>query len=308
MVSLPDGLDYLIKPHKENICPLGKQRAQREAKRFLDLAFDRGLSEFKQMSLAAQREFGLDKAPDFKAFKKLSDSLISDSFHRRERAQFDASTETGQYILNIHTVNHFLPLLDETYLRLILRRFAQELVDRLRSAEQSLKEGRPPKKLLAYGVHDSNISPFLIFFGILDYRCNLRQIASRVSSGCMQKPPYAANLIFELVRNTTSQQLFVRFRYNGEYYDICSGGVAAKGRGLCALDKLIGRLEAAALSEAEVKRYCGVPPESSGIPESLRWPIALLGVVVCYLIYKIWYYKKRADERLALLRKVVKEQ
>lgn len=74
----------------------------------------------------------------------------------------------------------------------------------------------------AYSVHDANIVPLMLFLNLTSTECMKREFKNETVKGnCAIPIPFASNLLFELHKDDKSEKLFVKVRYNGEYFNLC---------------------------------------------------------------------------------------
>ena len=95
--------------------------------------------------------------------------------------------------------------------------FIEDLLGKLTSKK---RETGDKMKYYLYTAHDSTLGPLLALMGLLDVNCFLSDLRESKLSQCLNFPDTAANIVFELIRD--SGKYYVRTRYNFSPVDFCS--------------------------------------------------------------------------------------
>lgn len=277
--------DRLLKNHKSDLCPKGKEKAKANIKGILAATIQ---SHSKILASVAQKVKSIlkitpKKELDFKSLKALGDTITSDHFENPDSPLIDISSGLGNYLQNLNFVNHMQAFMTKDFSKIAITNLIKEIVGhiagKVKSESQtgSKKPKKPfPYKLVYYSLHDTNISPLLRYLDMIDFECNLRQMAHQDKSlGCIKKPLYAANVVFELAHKLATDgsiQWAVFFRINGEYYDVCGissperhkgnnkWGKPTPGKVACPLDTFYKRFEEIIKAKPEEHTdYCELP-------------------------------------------------
>lgn len=336
LISVPDlDKDLLFKYHKENICPTGKDNSKAASKDLIEDALLKGKDIMQKFAHELKVKLKLSKDVDFKLMKIVGDSAHSDFFHQPESSLLDMTQQLGNYVSNINAINHLAVYLDKRFIKVVISNLMKEI---LKFMEDRIKDPiKHKRKFVFYSTHDTNLSPLIMYLGIVDFNCNLKQIQTHEVIGCAHKPPYASSVIFELAKNENNEHA-IFFRYNGIYRDICSGKFPPPvDKVPCTLEKLAERLKDATMEEeTELHEFCGVEKPSFFKPESKtasketkidqtfgetkddarkknqnglfsNYDTALLLFAVIVLSALVYKYKSKSDEHLRMLRQIAKE-
>lgn len=254
LISIPDiDKDLLFNNHKEDVCPVGKENSKLASNKNIKEAMNKGNELMDRYARELKDKLNLTDDIDFMMMKHIGDSLHSDYFHQPESSFLDINSDLGNYVTNINSVNHLSVYMDKKYIKVVVSNLLKEIFKFL--ADKIANPESDRKKLVYFSMHDTNISPILMYLGIIDFNCNLDQISTTARLPCTGKPPYASSIIFELVRQADSQHV-IYFRYNGVYLDVCSGVMPPPASRLpCTLDRLTDRF-ADAVSDASDDGYC----------------------------------------------------
>lgn len=329
LVSIPDlDKDPLIRNQEKRVCPAGKLNAQTKTKNVIDEALKRGSTTMSKMSEDLKQKLKLTKDIDFMMMKKIGDSVHSDYFHQPESAFIDFTSNLGNYVTNMNALNHMSVNLDSRFIKLMLSNLLKEILKFL--ADKVNDPATHKRKFVFYSLHDTNISPLIMYLGMVDLDCNLRQVYTHEVIGCEQKPPFASSVIFELARDAAGNPA-IFFRYNGQYRDICSGVIPPPFEKVpCSLQALADRLKDAMVKhDSELLEFCGlhmsehekndekilsnlviektIKKDRRGEGASIlftHWDTSILCVAIFVLTGMMFKYKSESNERLRLLKKV----
>lgn len=322
--------DLLFKYHKESSCPTGKSNSKETSHHLIEDALFKGKEVMKKIANDLKTKLKISKDIDFKMMKVIGDSAHSDYFHQPNSPLLDMKDTLGNYVSNINAINHMSVYLDKRFIKVVLSNLLKEI---LKFMGDKVKDGvKHKRKFVSYSMHDTNLSPLIMYLGIVDFECNLRQVQTHEVIGCAHKPPYASSVIFELAKNSHGEHA-VFFRYNGQYRDVCSGKFPPPiDKVPCTLEKLAERLKDAMMEEdTEMHEFCGMdkteflvqgknkssqesPENSSSSPKKLiskdeaisglftYMDTALLIFAVLILSALVYKYKRQSEERLKLLR------
>lgn len=328
--------DPLLKNHKDDLCPGGKKKALGTSKNLIEQTIFQGKDVFEKFSKELKTKFKIAHELDHKMIKMIGDVAISDYFHRPDSPILDLKDPLGNYVQNINTLHHLAVSLDKTFIKVVVTNLVKEITKVL--SNKATKPNSHKEKFVLYSMHDTNMSPLLMHLGIPDFNCNLKQILTHEIQDCVHKPPYAANVIFELGVNKQGE-FAVFFRYNGEYRDICSGKFPPPiDKVPCPLDRLVDRLKGVhAEHPTELYDFCGIElvpvvtqknlekkDESVPVQEKksdsnefarerpssgffTRADTILLCISIFILSAMVFKYKSDSNERLRMIRKLVAE-
>ena len=300
VINLADGADKVIKGHKEDVCPHGKKKATLIANKILEQTYEKGKKRFTEMGNTVKSTLNISKSLDFKLLKKVSDSLISDKFHRPWKRTIELEKTAEDYITNLNTILHTMPYLDPVYKKLVAGNLMRDVMSHInqkisQEESQNSSPGGPSLKLLSYNVHDTNMTPLLMSLGLFDAKCHLSQFSHGHDTPCPSKPLYSSNIIIEVNRrsNPTTgganpSNYTLSIRYNGEYTNTS-----------IPISSLSDTID-----DGFQANYCRGDSTS---PSSYH-AIYLLPLVLSYLIYLIFKYKHMAQQRLNIIQKMKRNE
>lgn len=240
LLSAPE-LDFGIPENGQETDILKHQFTDNQnSEKLLEEALHKGRKVVQFYAEELESSLNLTKKPDFLLMKIIGDIIISDNFHNPASPLIDIKSDLGTYLLNMNSVGHLIKYIDEDYLKRSIEKPVKEIIWLLKSKASGKKKNR--LKFVHLSMHDTDLSPLLVYFGIIDIECNLRQISSIQNLNCEYKPAFSSSLIFELVKRP-SGQFFVFTRFNGRYIDVCSRKTPPpKKRAPCSLPRFVSRL------------------------------------------------------------------
>lgn len=119
---------------------------------------------------------------------------------------------------------------------------------------------------LGLSGHEANLVPFMMQYGIISEECLIKKISNQGGIGVCENPPqFAANMIWELSRQTEDQKLYVRVLYNGKVINGCN---SPNSEQYCDVDGFTSFLQNNfILGDEEYKKFCGEEIEVNKIPK-----------------------------------------
>jgi hypothetical protein len=293
------------------MCPEGKERAKSEFMTKVHYGLKEGSELLGKNWDLLKNKVLFEADLTFEVLKKIGDSAHADYFHRPEGPFLDLKDSLGNYVVNINSLHHYSPYTDKTYTRIAIYNFFKSLTTFM--VEKKHNPEKFKKKYILYSGHDTNISPILMYFGLPDVGCNLKQLLTHEVMDCVHKPPFASSVAFELAVNSQGDY-FVFFRYNGQYYDVCSGFVPpAMNKIACPLEKFLEITDKAKFDDERlVDEFCGIisrpfKPEPKPRVYDMSSAVIMLLIAAAILGAFVLRHWMTAQRRLRRLREIVAE-
>jgi len=250
-----DRTDWVLRRHKPKLCPGGKIKASEFIRPQFEEILDKAKKILEKIGKLVKQKFNLSVVPDFMYLQRLGDVIASDYFQKRDSAKFAVADPVADYLMNLRALQDLSIYVDEHFLKLaisnLIKHIHQFITEKIDQSNPSTK------KLIAYSLHDSNLSPMLLLLDLMNFDCSVRQMTTETPLNCGLTPPYSANMLFE-VNQDSSGHIFISTRYNGEYIDLCKH--THHGRKVCKLEQFVEKINKGTYdNEAEMEEFCKLP-------------------------------------------------
>lgn len=212
--------DYLLKIYLQGTCPKLSSKIDDTLSNYADSLTKSDI--FNNFLTSVYQKLNIDeksiKGDIFKKCFIISDYVIMD-YQNSKTPILDKNDE-------------MFIMLERCYSAYIVGQWGDDLTTKVTNSPllREIKEifqnkikGGLDHKYIQYSGHDTTLSSHLKDLKILDPECLISDLKSgKISENCRNCPPVASNILWELINDNNNY--FVKFSYNGVYFDYCGGG------------------------------------------------------------------------------------
>lgn len=160
---------------------------------------------------------------DLTTCERLGDFAIQDYFNNPKAEISKTGTEEQQALYKQLEKCYSVAAMSRFNNSEFVQNIVSELLIEISTLMQKkLTDSKFGKKFFYYSGHDDMMTAILIGAGILDPSCIFEDLAAGTARPrCMNTPPLAASLVWELHRVGEAKEIEVYVKYNGEKVDFC---------------------------------------------------------------------------------------
>ena len=221
------------KPAKKKF--IKEKRVQKFRKQLVDYLNNRYTSSATNSALKATTKAPFKQLnPESLSYKDLSDlgdlAISDNSLHAdkpKDHMMFNQS-KLFRKLKYINTLNHYSKFIDDHIVRTLVSPFLIELRQKIMLKMNSISSRNDPNydfnlKYGLYATHDTIMTPILKSFKLIKEYCVVQKGTSLRHQNCLAKPPFAGNLVWELIQKGDPDRpdFYIRSTYLGKYYDLC---------------------------------------------------------------------------------------